>query len=267
MNTNTKVPTENLIQKSLSQYLDEKEGRSYRFLEMRTGVSRSYIQRMAQGEIPAEKMDILKLCKILKVVVGNAEAKKVIFSDELLKERYLDFFELSEKLAENRTFSDGLQFAMKDTETLIVFTLAANDVGTTSQQIKDILGEPGLIALDQLLKKEVLVEKKDRIILSERTLEEQENQMFTVTHEDCKHLVQKSTKFYHPHKKGRNHISYTSESVSKEFLLQLRDKMTRVAMWMDEALKKEENKGENPFFCGMVMDTFMENLKEDGGKR
>lgn len=120
-----------------------------------SGVSRSYIQRLKNAEIPEDKIDVLKLSQVLKFTMASEEERLRLMHTPPLKSKWE---KISSRPAPSKLFNLNQQFdeLIEDFAESIVFTLATHKKGTTKQAVKDILGQKGLLALGKLINREIL---------------------------------------------------------------------------------------------------------------
>lgn len=255
------------ISTELDNYLQEKESRSIRNLERISKVSKSYISRLLKKEISEDSLDVFKVLPVLKTVCGHKKAIEIVCSDPTLKEKYttvtgghaLDVIKVN--------YTNELAHILSDRNMGIVVILASNACGTTTDQIKEILGQSGIIAAEKLQQEGIVTINENGFIKVHSDLADDET-VLSFTRETYKALIPHWLSFYKPHNAGKEHnfICGVTEGVSEGFLNRAFYKIKKLRSWIDDSLEQESNKGNNPFFFTAVMDTFTESVEEDKGR-
>ena len=242
----------NIIQDYTAQ-----EGRSLRQIEYYSGVSYGYVSRLANAQIPYEKIDPVKLFQIIKVAKNISSAYEMVGtnSDWIDKiKRVIGFGkDLGENAVEDRSIE---QTIISSDERILAFLLSCNHCGTSEKQLLKV-GGPALVKAAQDLKeKGILVEKSG--IIKDSSNRTQDGWFYTFSRESYKRINAALNSVYDPNRKPPigSDVFTTTESCSKEFMDRLEEKMTEMRNWIDIEKVKPENKGNHPFFFTMTKDVF-----------
>lgn len=253
-----------IISKELIKFFERGSKYSIRYLESRSTVNRNYITRLRDKDIQTNDMDISKVYLVLKEILGNEEAKSIIFKNEDLKTKFLKLTSVSENVAKKINLISELEEHISDQDSAIVFTLGINHCGTTISQIKEILGIKGIYALEHLIKHNLLEQNGEKVQLSSRIKGQQRETVISYTRKMYKRMIPAWIQFYQPHRAGqeRAHISGVTQSVNREFMREMIHKVDSLRAWVSEETKKPQNMGRIPMFFAMAMDSFIENIDE-----
>ena len=237
-----------VISSELNHYLEGKESRSIRNLERRSSVSKSYISRLLKEEVSKDSIDVFKVLPLLKVVCGRRKAIEIICSDPSLKEQYTKMTGGHALDVQSVNYASDLGHILSDRNMGIVIILATNTCGTTLSQIKEVLGQSGIIASETLKSEGIVTISEDGFVKIHPDLSDNES-ILSFSRESYKALIPHWLTFYKPHNAGKeqNYVCGVTEGVSKEFLQEAFYKIKELRSWFDDSLAKESNKGNNPF--------------------
>jgi len=233
---------------------------SLRYIEDKTGVSKSYISRIQNNEIPSDKMDILKIYLILKIILGAEEAKSFLLNSEL-KDRFVKNVAIPFNILETAKFINHEELIFLNKENYIVFSMAANKGGTNIEKLYRALGEASVSAIEMLRNYEIIDVKDGNINLSEQYLAGMESVSLTST--QCKKAIPYLASYYKPQNKhtGTNSVFAIGQNVNEQFLRESRYKLLKAVNEIFEGSKLESNHGDIPFFLAGAMDTLI-NVEE-----
>lgn|GEM_PF-6036831 len=238
----------------IASWLSTKEDRSVRAIEYYSGVNRNYITRLLNKEIAEAKLDVRKVHKILQVIVGDQNAANILLSNEITKADFIEYVGLPEKMIPLVKMGNELEFLVRNREMGLVLILAANNCGTTTEQIKSVCGDNGLIALNQLIERGYIQIKNQKISLADAY----SDGTLSFQRDTYKFLLPLWTSFYQSDRAGKewNYIAGVTEGINRNFQKRLQSKMDEFRSWITAELAKNENLGEIPIFVSMTMDSF-----------
>lgn len=233
---------------------------SLRYIEDKTGVSKSYISRIQNNEIPSDKIDILKIYLILKIILGAEESKTFLLNSEL-KDRFVKNVAIPFNILETSKFINQEEIIFLNKENYVVFSMAANKGGTNIEKLYRALGEASVSAIEMLKSYEIISLKDGDVTISDQYLAGMESVSLTST--QCKKAIPYLVNFYKPQNKhtGTNSVFTIGQNVNEQFLRNSRYKLLKIVNEIFEESKLEANHGEIPFFLAGTMDTFI-NVNE-----
>jgi len=236
---------------------------SLRYIQDKTGVSKSYVSRLQHLEVPEDKLDILKVYLTLKVVLGPNEAKELLMRS-VLKDKFIKFVAIPFNILDTSKMIDKDDIIFSNKECFIAFIMAENYGGTTIEKLYKALGEKCLSAIEKLKAHEIIEAKEGKIFVSERYLRGMRSVGLTST--QCKRAVPFYSEFYRPQNKqsGLNAVWAISKNVNEDFIKESRKKLIKTINEIFEGTKADENKGDLPFFLAGAMDTFIDPLEDSG---
>ena len=241
-------------------------GKSLRQIAYYTDVSYSYVRRLAEKEIPDDKIDPIKLFQILKFITNLDTAYEVIEMVPLWPEKIRKFTGLHKNVAKNAVEQKDIEnLLMADESRIIAFVLASNECGTTEEQLKTVGGQQLIRATHLLIDHNILYEKNGII---KTTALQSDDAYFTFSRVSYKRIIPALIKHYNLDHSGqeRNYIFSVTESVTNEFVSDCYKKIEELRSWISIEAKKKCNKGHNPFFVNVVMDTFADTNESSKNK-
>lgn len=236
---------------------------SLRYIQEKTGVSKSYISRLQHCEVQEENLDILKVYLILKTVLGAGESKEFLLKSSL-KDKFVKYVAIPFNILDSSKLIDKDEVIFSSKETFITFTMAANKGGTSVEKLYRAIGEKCLAAVEKLKAHDIISVKEGEINISDHYLGGMRSVGLTST--QCKKALPYFADFYRPQNKqsGKNVIFSMSQNVNEEFLRESRVKLIKTINEIFEGTKDPKNKGDLPFFLAGAMDTFIECVEDSG---
>lgn len=147
----------------------------------------------------------------------------------------------------------------KDRTKFLIYSMATTKLGITLKEITSIFGDEAAGHLEDLLHSNMILSRDNRYYKSEK-----ERMYFGPEHEKDI-LCHLSTKYNYKHANQKRNIGiHAVESVNKETLIKVQSILLNAFTEVNELIRKDCNKGKIPFFTGIVMDTFNNDLPPEG---
>ncbi|MCY4523589.1 MAG: hypothetical protein OXB84_02495 [Halobacteriovoraceae bacterium] len=244
-----------IIAEAIKEYVKQ-DGKSYRQIKWHSGVCHNYVARLANEKIASNKLDPLKIFKVLKLVKNDSFAREIIslnadwkaFIDNWVGGENID----TEKLIENQGIE---KIITANTDNLIAFILASNKTGTTRTQLRDVGGRFLVKAAEWLIKQDILQEKDDVV----KTVINLDESSFYFSKDNIRdRIIPALVAKYDLDRKttDRSYIYAQTGNCSKVLLTKYQEKIIELRGWLEKELEKEENKGNEALFSAILMDTF-----------
>lgn len=168
---------------------------------------------------------------------------------EFLKKHFGNFIFSSE----SRVYSSNLNEELKDQTRYLIYKLAANHNGTDLMTIVDNFGSHGKKKADELMSKNLLVEREGRLHAAEKNF----SLDITVAASHLPGLVG----FYKPHTmaEGKNTFFSMSESLSEEAIQEIKQLQRECVKKMSAIMNDEKNFGDIPYFTINLAETMLES--------
>lgn len=252
-----------MISQAIKSYVAT-EGKSLRQIEYHSGVSFSYIRRLANQEIEEHKIDCIKLYQVLKLVKNAEFAMNAISRNDVWLKKVTLWTGLPASMINQSLESKDIEKMILESDELIVaFILGLNNNGVSLEELKEVGGMPLLKAANFLMEEGVLV--KDNTRIKYLHFSKNGDKFFSFSRDSLKRVSIALMKYYDKRHCGqfRNYLSLIHEGFSVEFIQKAQEKLNELRSWLNVEFQKPENLGPNPTFIGLFMDTFTEELIYD----
>lgn len=247
------------LKELISTYLAAHPRVSINGLAKRVNVGATTIRRILQSSIkdspaPHTILNIVSaiykekhLGKLLKVVEGPV--------GQCLRENFNAFVSVQAEY----TYSQDLNVVLSDKVNYLIYKLAANQRGTTKNEIKEIFGDLGLGRVKELSESGLL-------IVSEQGEIHAKEKNFSLDVSVAKKHLPEIVRFFKPEEvvKGLNIFYTLSESLSEKGIQEVKRIQREAVQKIHEVVSKVDFQGEIPYFTVNLADTLVLS-KEDGG--
>jgi hypothetical protein len=238
-------------------YMARHSGLTLNALAVRCGVPATTMRRLMQKGSEGEQKSELAPHSVLSLVSYLLKEKKISLLlkkidgpvAELLN-RCFDQFIFDEKSSGHALDSD-LNSIFQDKTCYLIYKLAANQCGTTMDEIKNIFGLSGLQKLSELIEKNWIVADKDHI---EKLHAREKN--FSVDLGLAHQLTHSLVDFYKPRdvEAGYNLFYSLSEGMNENGIKKIKEIEKDAVKKIYELMNDTKNQGEIPYFTIILSD-------------
>lgn len=163
---NTDHQWEGILFKCLSDLKDKYPRLNEAQVADKVAIPRATFNRMKNSKT------LPRLDNIIKLVLGSGNIEiltdAIALTDKDLSSCLGNALEISLREKEKVLASEELEAILEDRNAFVIYLLASTSTGSSREQIKIILGTIGLAALDKLLKKQVILDLDERLIVKDK---------------------------------------------------------------------------------------------------
>ena len=235
-------------------YLDKHPGLTLNALSTRSGVPATTMRRLMQEDTANKELaphSVLSLVSyLLKEKKISALLKKVDGPIADLLNRCFDQFIFDEESSKHEMHND-LNSLFQDKTTYIIYKLAANQCGTTLEEVKNIFGLMGLQKLSELIEKNwIIADENDQ----ERLHAREKN--FSVDLALAHQLTHSLVDFYKPRdvEHGFNLFYSLSEGMNEEGIKKIKEVEKEAVKKIFDLMNNQENQGTIPYYAVVLSD-------------
>jgi hypothetical protein len=232
-------------------YLAKHSGLTLNALAQRSGVAATTLRRLMQEENRSELAphSVLALVSYLYKEKRISHILNIVDGPigELLKKSF-DQFIFDEKSSQHKIDVD-LNTILQDKTHYLIYKLAANNCGTSIEEVKDLLGLTGLQKLNILLdKKCILMDENGRLHAKEKNF----SLDLTLAQNHAHSLLD----FYKPQdvQKGHNLFYSLSEGMNEAGIKKIKDIEKEAVKKIFEIMNDEKYQGRLPYFAIVLSD-------------
>lgn len=240
-------------------YLSEDE------IARKINVSRSTFNRIKN------KKNLPQLDNLIKVVIGsgnfNVLSEAVTHLDEELGSSLRDALSVSLREKDQLLPDDEMERLLDDRDIFIAYLLANANSGVTKERLILVLGNPGLDAIDALVKRDIVSFNGEKYFVKSNTI-------ITRSFESIKRHISTYARFYRTAHvgKGVNYVHSLSEGLNIDGVRKKQDAHRRFHQEIQEIYRDKRNHGDIPSFSVAFCDTltpvesFLTNENEEDEK-
>lgn len=236
-------------------YMDRHQGLTLNALAQRSGVAATTLRRlMKSGETEKSELaphSVLSLVSyLLKEKKISALLKKIEGPVAELLNRCFDQFIFDEKSSEHTLDSD-LNHLFHDKTTYLIYKLAANQCGTSMDEIKNTFGLMGLQKLSELIEKNWIIADSNN---SDSLHAREKN--FSVDLALAHQLTHSLLDFYKPRdvEAGLNLFYSLSEGMNKAGIKKIKEIERDAVKKIHELMNDQDMLGDIPYFAVIMSD-------------
>lgn len=238
------------LKKMVEDYFFKFPTLSLNALAKRANVSEPTLRRItsSQSKLPPAPNIVLNLVSYIKkekrLAVLLKKTEGVI--GEFLRENFSQF------IFENETYQyDGdLNELFADKDMYLIYKLASNVVGVSKTEIRQILGEIGVIKLNKMVEQKVIISNNDDCFHSS-------NKNFSVDIEIAKNFLPHLVQFFKPESValGLNLMYSLSESLNEDAIKKIKEIQKEAVKSIHEIMSNQNFHGDIPYFSLTMSDT------------
>ena len=251
---NKSITVNDQLRKLTADYLDKHPGLTLNALSSRSGVPATTMRRLMQEDSANKELaphSVLALVSyLLKEKKISSLLKKVDGPIADLLNKSFDQFIFDEDKS-NHTLDNDLNALFKDKTTYLIYKLAANQCGTTTDEIKNIFGLMGLHKLNDLIEKNwIIADSKNSTILHAK------EKNFSVDLGLAHQLTHSLVDFYKPNdvKEGFNLFYSLSEGMSEKGIQKIKEVEKDAVKKIFDIMNESEFHGSIPYFAVVLSD-------------
>ena len=251
---NKSITVNDQLRKLTADYLEKHPGLTLNALSSRSGVPATTMRRLMQEDTSNKELaphSVLALASyLLKEKKISSLLKKVDGPIADLLNRSFDQFIFDEEKS-NHTLDNDLNTLFKDKTTYLIYKLAANQCGTSIEEVKNIFGLSGLLKLNELIDKNwIILDKINTSILHAR------EKNFSVDLNLAHQLTHSLVDFYKPNdvKEGFNLFYSLSEGMSEKGIQKIKEIEKEAVKKIFDIMSTSENQGPIPYFAVVLSD-------------
>ncbi|MBF0359941.1 MAG: hypothetical protein HQK49_02965 [Oligoflexia bacterium] len=236
------------LKEMVEDYLKKFPSLSIHSFSKKCGVASSTLRRILSLETKEDPVPSTVL-GIISAVKKESNIHRLMELFDKNSEVYLSLDRSYSFANKHSAYRPDLGELLKDRENYIIYKLAANAVGTTREHLVDLLGNPAIEKIDELIKSDWIYEEGERLHAIEKN--------FTLSVELGKKYVPEMLRYAGAGSKyvDKKMFRSVSESITNEVYEEIWRIQSDAAKKIISLINRKESIGEIPFFYIYVLDT------------